>query len=204
MAALSSLYTSVKLYAQQCPESTIDKYLIEAIRTFCRDSWYYQATLVTDQVADQAIYTITPVTGEEVVAIQAVEQDGQTLSPLTQDEIGDNSLDLVGYQFEPPYYLNISPTPTTTIVDGLEIRLVLMPPEDTTTLPDSVYRNYKETIVQGALAHILSQQNEAWSNPNLAEFMLRKFRQDINIAKGERQRDFRSGPISVKPRPFLV
>ena len=204
MAALSSFYSSVRLYAQQCPDATIDKYLLEAVREFCRQSWYYQATLVTNVVAAQSVYTITPSTGEEVIAIAGVELDGSTLTAFTQEDIGRNDITLTGFQFEPPNYLNISPEPTENITDGLEVRLVLQPAEGASTIADSIYRNHKETIVAGALAYILSQQNEAWSNPSLAQFMLQRFEVGYKAAKGERMRSFRPGTISVRPRPFLI
>lgn len=204
MAALSSFYSSVRLYAQQCPDATIDKFLLEATREFCRQSWYYQATQVANIVLGQSTYTLTPSTGEEVVAIAGLEVDGSTYNPLTQEDIGRNDLTLTGFQFEPPNYLSISPEPTANVTDGLEIRLVLQPAENASTIADSIYRNYKEIIVAGALAYILSQQSEAWSNPELAQFMLQRFETGWKAAKGERMRSFRPGSISVRPRPFLV
>jgi len=204
MAALSSLYSSVRLYAQQCPDATIDKYLIEAVREFCRQSLYYQATQISNVVSGQSVYTLSPSTGEEVHAIAGLEVDGVTYKSLDQSDIGRNDYTITGYQFEPPNYLNISPVPTANITNGLEIRLVLLPSESTTTIPDSVYRNYKEIIVAGALAYILSQQNEAWSNPELAQFMLQRFEVGFKQAKGERMRGFRNGPISIRPRTFTL
>ncbi len=204
MAALSLLYSSVRLYAQQCPDATIDKYLNESIRQFCRESWYYQQGMIINQTSGIGTYSIVPSTNDEVLNIEAVEQSGTILFPLTQEQASNPAYTYTGYQFEPPSYLVINPTPTTTVASGLELRLILQPPEGSTTIPDSVYRNYKETIVAGALSNILNLQNEAWSNPALSNQMLQVYYNGIFKAKGERMRGFRAGPIIVTPRPFLV
>jgi len=204
MAALSSMYSSVRLFAQQCPDATIKKFLIEAIRDFCRRSWYYQQTVLVNQVAGTGTYTIVPSNSEEVIAIDYVQQDGVNLDPIDQEDADYNGREATGYVFEPPNYLFITPTPTTSVTSGIELRLVLMPPENTTTLPDSIYRNYKETIAAGALSYILSMQNEAWSNPALAQQKYLEFMNGVYAAKGQRLRGFRAGPISVKPRAFAI
>lgn len=204
MANLSSLYSSVRLYAQQCPDATIDKFLIEAVREFCRESWYYQQTEFINQVVDTASYTLVPANGAEIISVESVEQDENYLLPLTErDATGPNG-NVTGFRFEPPNTITIYPTPTESITNGLEVREVIMPPENTTTIPDSVYRNFKETIAAGALANILMIQNEAWTNPELATEKLRQFIIGINKAKGDRKRDFRPGPIRVRPISFTL
>lgn len=204
MAALSSFYSSVRLYAQQCPDATIDKYLIEATREFCKESWYYQQTMLVNQVAGTQSYQIVPSNNDEVHAIDAVQQEDQDLTPLDQHDFDSNGREPIGYLFEPPNYLVISPNPTTSVANGLEVRLILLPPENATAIADSIYRNFKETIVSGALSKILKMQNEAWSNSSLADMKLQEFYVGIFNAKGQRARGFRSGSISMKPRPFLI
>lgn len=205
MAALSDLRADVKVYANNCPDVTVDKYLVQAIRDFCQDTWYYQQSLVINQTAGTSIYQIVPGNGDEVIAIEAADQADTALTPLDQHEAGDVvNMFGSGFQFEPPNFFVIYPEPTETIANNIQLRLVLQPPEGTTTLPDSIYRNFKQTIVSGALSYILSMNNEAWSNPDLAMVKLKEFTLGKFLAKGQRMRGFIPGPIRIRPRSFAI
>lgn len=205
MANLSDLRKEVKLHANNCPDITIDYALIRALRTFCRESRYYQATIYIDQTAATTNYNIVPADNSEVHELESVElTSNNKLYPLTQEEASRSDGSVTGFYFYPPNVLSIYPQPTTTVVNGIEVRAVLIPPENTTTLPDSIYRNFKETIVSGALAYILSMQNEAWSNEKLAAYKNQEFVIGMFNAKGQTMRDFRAGGIKIKTRPFLI
>lgn len=205
MANLSDLRREVRLHASQCPDTTIDYALIRAMREFCRETWYYQASVYINQVTGTGTYIISPSDGSEVISIEAVDLEVDSkLYPVTQTEASKSDGTVIGFQFEPPSYLIILPVPTTTVTNGIEARLVLMPPENTTTIPDSIYRNFKETIVAGALGFILSMQADSWSNPQLAAMKIQEFHIGMWRAKGDRKRDFRPGAIRVSSRPFLI
>lgn len=205
MANISDLRREVKFHANQCPDTTIDYAIIRAIRTFCRDSWYYQSTIYVNQVSTQTAYTITPVSGEELIAIEEVELDPNTrIYPLTETEATRSNGSVTGFRFEPPNTLSIYPQPTTSVTNGIEIRAVLMPAESTTTIPDSIYRNWKECIVAGALSFLLSTQSDSWSNPQLAALKLQEFNLGIFAAKGQRMKDFRPKGIRIAYRPFTT
>lgn len=205
MANISDLRREVKFHAHQCPDVTIDYAIIRALRTFCRDSWYYQATMLIDQVNGTTSYTLVPSDGSEVIAVSSVELDPDTkIYPLKESEATRPDGTVTGFLFEPPSYLSIYPQPTTDVTNGIEVRAVLMPPENTTTIPDSVYRNWKECIVAGALSFILSTQNDSWSNPQLAQAKLQEFNLGIFAAKAQRMRDFRPNGIRIGYRPFTT
>lgn len=204
MANISDVRASVRQWANGCPDVTIDKYVVEAVRNFCRESYYYQQGMTINQVSGQASYSLAPSNSDEVVTILAVEQSGSSLKQYMGAELNDSSFSGAGYQFEPPSYLVIAPTPTASVTNGLELRLALQPPEGTTTLPDSIYRNFKEAIAAGALSVILSMQNEVWTNPTLASIKGQQFAHAVHTAKGLRMRGFVNGPIRIRPRQYLI
>lgn len=205
MANLSDLRKEVKLHANNCPDITIDYALIRALRNFCRESRYYRTTINVNQVSGTSSYTIVPVDGSEVIDVEYVElENNNKLYPLTEEEASRTDGSVTGFYFYPPNVLSVYPQPTENVTNGIEIRAVLMPPESTTTIPDAVYRNFKETIVSGALSYILSMQNEAWSNEKLASFKTQEFIIGTFNAKGQVMRDFRPGGIKIKTRPFLI
>lgn len=206
MANISDLRADVKLLAHQCPDFTIDKFLVESVRTFCRESWFHQELNTQNIVASTAAYTLTPSASMEVIAVDSVKVDDTPYMSLNSRDINqypDNHFNNV-WTFEPVATLTIYPTPTANVTNGLETKIVIMPTEASTTLPDSVYRHYKQTIVAGALYFILSSQNDAWSNPQLAGHKYREFYDGINKAKMDRIKGFLSHPLSVRPRPFLI
>lgn len=206
MATLSSLYSSVRLLAQQCPDTTIDKYLIEAIREFCRESWFYQEVLTQNITASTSDYTLTPSSSQELIAVVSVKVDGDPLDPVRMQDVDAVSDEYVhrAWKFEPNNTLTIYPEPTATITNGLVTRVAIMPPENTTTIPDVIYRHYKETIVAGALTTILSLQNEAWSNPQKAMEKALEFRVGVNRAKGQRMTGFMPGNLRTQPRCYAI
>lgn len=206
MAALSSLYSSVRLYAQQCPDTTIDKFLIEAIREFCRETGFYQETLTMNIVAAQSDYTLTPTSSQELIGVEWVKVDGSPVTATRKQDVAEypDDYSYTAYSFQPNDTLTVYPEPEANITNGLEARVIIMPPESTTTIPDSIYRHFKEGIVQGALSYILGMQNEAWSNERLSIQMKQMFALTLNRAKADKMRGFVSRPLSVKQRPFLI
>jgi hypothetical protein len=204
MAAISDLRTDVKLHTNNCPDITIDRAITRSVRFFCKESQYYEGTIFEDQVAGTSDYTLTFSADTNVVTVKAVElSDDNRIYPLNFNQAmrGDS---VSGFIFEPPSTLTILPTPTTNVTDGIEVKVVLMPTESTTVFPESIYRNYKESIVAGALWYLLSMQNEAWSNPQLATQKLSEYQQGIFSAKGQRMVDFMPGPKRIKSRPFSI
>src|SRR5689334_16334934 len=131
MANLSSLRADVRVFANNCPDVTVDKYLVQAIRDFCKESWYYQQTLLVNQTASTATYTITPASSEEIIAIDIAKQGGSKLYPVDQHETSDTvwssftDWNTGRYQFEPPNSFTVFPIPTTTVSNNFELRLVV-------------------------------------------------------------------------------
>lgn len=201
---ISTLYPDVRLIANNCPDATISYAIIRAMRDFCRDSWFYQKTILMNQVDSQSIYPLTLSTGDEIIAVDSVEMDSRPMYPLDSRDYSQSSGGISrGFQFEPPNILVIVPTPTTYVADGIKVRAVLSPAENTTVIPESIYRLHNTDISHGALSYILRMQNEAWSNPQLAQQMEILFREGIFEAKGKRIRGFQARNLTIKPRSFL-
>jgi hypothetical protein len=205
MANFSQLYPEIKLLANQCPNSTIDNYIVRAARIFCQDSKFYQRTIVLNQTDTQAVYPLilSGVT-DEVVGIESVEQDNRPLYPLDQKDYSNAFGGISrGFQFEPPNLLVIVPTPSQYKANGIKARCILQPSETASTLDESIYRRWKYAIQDGALAGILSMQNEPWSNSQLAGEKEASFREGISKAFIQRERGFQPRDLYIKPRSFL-
>jgi len=206
MAALSSLYSSVRVFANQCPDATIDKFLIEAVREFCRKSYFYQEELSINVVASTATYTVTPSSSQELITVTSVRVDDVPYAPVRTQEVNDvvGDWQYQSYRFEPNSSVTVYPTPTENVTNGLVVQAVIMPPENTTTVPDVIYRHHKETIVAGALYYILSMQNEAWSNTPLAATKRAEFISGMNTAKRQRSTGFVDKNLSMRARSFAI
>lgn len=207
MANLSDLRQSVRVFANQCPDITIDKFTVEALREFCRLSWYYQEVKLINLVASQAAYTLTASSANnEVIGVDFIKREGSPdFNTDTRDYTDSTTLDGGnGFTYDHSNVLTLYSTPTASVTNGLKADLVLMPIDTTTTIPDEIYRHYKEAIVAGALSYILMLQNEAWTNPQLAQMMQSKFTNGVFAAKGQRARRFQAGNLKVKSRRFSI
>lgn len=205
MATFSQLYPEIKQLANQCPDVTIDRYILRALRVFCQDSKFYQKTIRINQTDTQMTYPLVIANStDEVIGIESVEQDNRPLYPLDQKDYSMTFGGIIrGFQFEPPNLLVIIPTPDQYLEQGIKVRCILQPTEAATTIDESVYRRWKYILQDGALAGILMMQNESWSNPQLAQAKEQVFREGVSKAFIQRERGFQPRDLRMKPRSFL-
>lgn len=205
MPALSNLVTSLKPRIKQCPDITLERAIIECTRKFCRESWYYQKTIYLSTFDQQNAYEFSLDTDDELVAIQAVTYNNFPLTSVRQQDYrSDSTGSPTLYQYEPPNYLLVAPTPTKDETNSLMVRMVLQITEDATEIPEAIYRAHKETIEAGVMAYCFAIPEEIWTNFTLAEYHERAFLAGIQEAKRMRHRGFISGSLSMRPRRFLV
>lgn len=204
MATVTDIVKACRTHLKQCPDITIEKAVRRALREFCTQSWYYQKTLVQNGVADQQTYMLDLDSDDEIVAIVNCEYKDRPLQGVRQQDYsvlreGQPN----GFQYEPPFYLLLSPVPSVDETDAIKVRLALQLSETATTIPEVIYRHHKQTLEFGAMAYVLSMPEERWTNFPLAQEYERRFQLGIFDAKRMRHRGFVSGSLQIRPRGFL-
>ena len=192
MATWSQFYPKIRLEVAECPIPIVKDAVRWAATEFCKKSTTWRVTLdPIDIAADQAAYALTGPDGTVVSEIITAWYDGREILPKTEKQLktlDDEWRDIEGtpeyYVLLSPRVMTLTPYPADDLTDGLELRVALKPSITATTIDDTIYEDYYETIGAGALGRLLLQQGRPWYNASLATFYREQFEQETNAAKG--------------------
>lgn len=158
-----------------------------AAREFYRQSASWRETLAAvDVTAGDPTYTATPTDAtSEVLQIVAVEYDGLPLDPKVDRPLGDvpTGTPTMWYPTGRSTFV-LWPTPETTKLATLIVRVLLQPKDDTTTLPDMAYQLHYDALLDGVLGRLYAHPAKPYSNLTGAQYHLGRFRNAIAAAAG--------------------
>lgn len=175
-------------YTPSIVRSVAKRELIKAAREFYRDSTAWQE--VTDDYdfsANEWVYDVVPQSraNSEVIQILSVEVGGTALDGKAQRPVG------VRGKGTPTAWYPVSsvefevwPTPDTN-VSNVTVRTILIPTNTATQFPDVAASKHYDALMDGALGRIYAHPAKPYSDPQRAEYHLRRFRSAIATAKGE-------------------
>lgn len=178
--------------------------VIKAAREFFRDSTAWREVVQSAYFADGA-YALTAVpqsTDSEVLTILSVEANGVPLTLKAERPTGDRPDGTPTCWYPVPGTVDgfeVWPTPDQ-YDDEILVRVVLIPTDAATSLPDVAARRHFDGILDGALGRVYGHPAKPYSNPTLAEYHLRRFRNAISKAKGEVQQGAAAGQNWVYPK----
>lgn len=169
MAALVDFARYVRPEVPMCPEIQILDAILHAGIEFCRRTKIAQDTVDLVTVVDQPAYDLTTLlaTGFETSEIIAVRRSGaENLEPTSQEDALEE-LELTENGTPHAYYLKdreLYLVPTPDAIETLSVVLSVRPSEAATTLPDELYRRFREEIAAGAKARLMLQAAQPWAN----------------------------------------
>jgi len=199
----------------------------------CADPPTYDFTITADQnefdltaVADaDGAGTWLATNSAQIVSIQSVKakiensddtesDDDQFtfLTPITK-EVWDNR-DSGNWIYREAAYptafyitadrvLYLYPIPTETSLRGLQITAFLEPTRASTTVPDFIYENYFQTILDGTLAILLKTPGQAWTDVTLGHQRRLAFLESMADDKNVHTRGRTVRSLRVTPRRFV-
>jgi hypothetical protein len=158
-----------------------------AAREFFRKSGVWRE-VVESTYLDISDYTYRAVPQDatsEIVQILSVEVNGLPIDRVVERPVGDRP-DGTPTSWYPTGTdtFEVWPTPDQ-YDDEILVRVILIPTEDTTTLPDFVATKYYDSLLDGTLGRLFAHPAKPYSNPTLGEYRLRRFRSAIGEARGE-------------------
>ena len=161
--------------------------MILTAREFYRDSYAWRE-VVESVYWDDGTYQFTiptPYSYAEVIQVIQVEVNGQPLTPRVERPVGDRQ-DGTPTDWFPtgPDTIEVWPTPEM-YEDTLRVRVVLLPTITATELPNIASAKHYEALLDGVLGRVYAHPAKAYSNPQLGEYHLRRFRTAIGAAAGE-------------------
>lgn len=169
MAALVDFARYVRPEVPMCPEIQILDAILHAGIEFCRRTKIAQDTVDLTTVVDSPSYDLTTLlaTGFEPNEIIAVRRPGaENLEPTSQDDALEE-LELTESGTPHSFYLmdrELYLVPTPDAIETLEVTLAIKPSESATSLPDELYRRYREEIAAGAKSRLMLQAAQPWAN----------------------------------------
>lgn len=173
MAAISLMVPDVSLAVLDVPEMTAEKYLLLSAIDFCRRSYAWRSTEVEVETltSGEFPFDVSAPSGGRVFNVLSVMVGGVSLENTSLRELDttvSNWRTTTGtpkmFVEEPRGSLTVVPLPSAST--DFIITSAFEPTATATTLPDDLYRDYRDAIISGAIMRIAMLPS--WFNANLA------------------------------------
>jgi hypothetical protein len=143
-----------------------------------------------NMIADKRRYVMSPYDAyADVVKVLSVEFEGMPLMPVERrpqiiDRM-DQTSDIARYYWlEAPDYVRLEPVPQTSVASSLTFYVVLTPKQTVSHLPRIAATHHYDALLDGVLGRLFSHPAKPYSNPDLAQYRLTRFRAAIGSFAG--------------------
>lgn len=207
MREIDELLTEVLPLAPSCPEPIAIRYLREAAIEFATQARNWKAT-DTLAVAAPDYECLIPFEDARVLAIEEARFEGHRLQPIDTQALDEL---LPGWQAPDaaagtPHYITQVRPGTITLAPRragpLWMRVVLVPSNRATTLPDFLLDEHGIEIGKGAIARVLTHPNGEWANPQLGGLYLAEFQAILARAHRKALKGQANAPLRTKASFF--
>jgi len=145
--------------------------------------------------------------GARVCEVLSATFGSHPLRTVTQDELDAYGSDWRTLTGVPSMYFlpstdTLSTYPLPGTAGNLLLRVAYAPTRSSTNIDSSSYELYLEGIAAGALARLLREPGQAYSNPPLAEYYDTQFEREVTGAKIKVNKSLTRGDVVVSQRRF--
>lgn len=203
----SDLFVYVLSEVPGCPEFTAERAIRDAaIDFFARTDLYRAEVASLIVVPGIAEYTLDAPTGTEPNHVTAILRNGRPLAKLPYEDVimrleaSDSS--------EPTYYTQsdnatILVGPKPSVRETLKVLYSLKPTLSSSSVPDTVGKENRETLIHGALFRLQMMAGQNWANGSAAQ--TNNMLYERGVAKAIRQSKYGHGgaSLTVTPREFI-
>lgn len=193
---------------QGCPDFLLERAVRDAATDFCRRTDVYLAEPEYIQIsAGVNEYSVTIPTGTELNHIVDIYNNNIALSPVSFTELlkrlGDEDT-----RGNPKYYAQRDNTdfylaPIPADKDTLRVLYSLKPTSSSTSIPDTIGKEYREIISHGALFRLQMMAGQPFSNPNFGAINRDLFEKEVGRTIRQSKYGFSGGSLTCKPRGFI-
>lgn len=197
-----------------CPQPIIMQYIRDAAIEACERTlaWRYEqpAIRLTPGVYE---YPYNNPTGTEVHAFLTATANGQTIDPVTLEQLylaypdwpstdttkrADPRLIC---QLDPDNFV-LAPIPDASKNYDLKMIVALKPVRDASGMDKSVFDDLENVIMHGALQHLLVLPDKNWSDRELATYHAKQYLFKITERRARATLGAARASMSVQMRPF--
>jgi len=203
----SDLFVYVLSEAPSCPEFTAERAIRDACIDFCARTDLYRAepqTLtVTRGVTD---YELDSPTGTEPNHVKSILRDGRALEAVPYE---DAFMNIELSDFGPATYFSqydnrnvlIGPKPEGRA--SLKVLYTLKPTQSSTTIPDTIGLEHRETLVAGALFRLQMMSGQPWMDGAAAGANRQLYERGVAAAMRQAKYGHGGAALTVKSREFI-
>jgi hypothetical protein len=203
----SDLSAYIRPEVQGCPDHLIERAVRDSCIDFCRRTDVYmpepEAVTVVKGVNE---YALSLPTGTELNHIIDIYNDTAPLKPVSYTKL----LSILGNETEqgtPQYYAQrdntdfyLAKIPNRDY--SLKVVFSVKPSSTSTSIPDTVGKEYREILVHGAL-YRLQMMNQPWGNANLAGSNKQLFDREVGVTVRQVKYGFSGGSLTCRSRAFI-
>lgn len=173
--------------------------LVLAAREFFERSAAWRVVIgPKDLRAVKKRYTLSPYDAySDVVQILGVELEGCPLQLYTrQPALGRSADRPLGFWLESPDTVRLWPTPTVSVDEALTFAVALAPKLTVSHLPRMAQTHFYEALFDGVLGRMYAHPSKPYTDPTLAQYHLKRFRNAIGAYAGQAKQGFAPGAVS--------
>lgn len=205
MAALTEFLKHVQLEVPNCSQPVLLEAVLRACIEFCERTELIDETTTVDTVIGTATYTPSFTSGMLAQRLVYVERDGLPLTRSNRDLF--NAYSELRDAGEAEYYylsstgkLALGPIPDA--VETLDLKAIVKPADNATTVPDVLVDDWLPAIASGAKARLFAQKNTPWYDPTEAVMQSNMFTSGVTDATNSRNTGRSGAQLRVKMRPL--
>lgn len=216
MAKLPDLSPEVAAETPECPIGQINKALINTIRDFCWQTYYWQhdmdaITLLpfNKQASGTYIYTLPVPVNTELIAVPTLIYNDKPLVMKSPSWLDENMYNWRLATGEPCYYLMMSDKQVRFVPASDQVRpvsvtgtLILQPTRVTNEFDDRLME-FDQAIINGALARLMLIPKKNWSNTRRATVCEAVYQEGIGRAKFKVLKGFSDGAETIERRSWI-
>jgi len=209
-----SLATRLATSVPGCPQPVIVQYVRDAAIEVCERtlSWRYMQPL-TRVVPGVYEYPYNNPTGSEVHAFLTATINDERLEPVTLEQLASMYPDWPSTdvnkrsdprlvcQIDPDNFV-IAPIPDDSKTYNIKMIVALKPLRDATGMDKTVFDELEDTIMHGALQHLLVLPDKNWSDRELAAYHSKQYLYKTTERRARANIGAARATMTVKMRPF--
>ncbi|MBV30867.1 MAG: hypothetical protein CL504_09550 [Actinobacteria bacterium] len=198
----------VRQECQGVPGFMVERAVRDAAIEFCKRTGVYipeaEEIVIYAGVND---YELSLPSGTELNYITDIFANKTRLKPVSYPEL----LHKIGDGIEratPAYYSQrdnnsffLAPIPA--VKDTIRVLFSLKPSSTATSIPDTIGKEHREAITEGALFRLQMMPNQPFTNPNLAAAKKQLFDREIGKTVRQVKFGFSGGNITIRKREFI-
>lgn len=198
----------VKPEAGGAPDFLIERAVRDAAIDFCqRTDVFVPEPEFIGIIKGVNEYAVTIPTGTELNHIIDIYDNKTALRPISYNELlrrlGDET-----EQGKPKYYAQrdnteffLAPIPSSN--DSFRVVYSVKPTATSTSIPDTIGKEYRETLVHGALFRLQMMSGQPFSDPGAAQANRALYEREVGRTVRQVKYGFSGGTLTCKPRAFI-